>query len=113
MALEALWILELASQRGFRERELPHVSAPGNPGGIDHARILGSLRAYAGLSERSEAAPGAESVRGSLDSKEIGRAKAFSGPRDGASGMTKGQRSRGEAHNSLRKNLLFPITLLG
>src|ERR1017187_2091971 len=72
MAVEALWILELASQRGFRERGLPHVSATGNPGGIDGARILDSPRTYAGPSERSEPAPGTESVRSSLEPREIG-----------------------------------------
>jgi hypothetical protein len=113
MAVEALWILELASQRGFRERGLPHVSAPGNPGGIDGARILDSLRTYAGPSERSEPAPGTESVRSSLEPREIGLARALSGPRNRASGMTKDQWSGGGAHVSLKKPSYPQITTFG
>ena len=64
MALEALWMLELASQRGFRERARHRVSEPANPREVDGAGFFDTLGRNAGLSERSEPAPETESVPG-------------------------------------------------
>ena len=55
-------MLELASQRGFRECAQHHVSAPGFPGNVEGAGFFDSLGRDAGLSERSELAPETELV---------------------------------------------------
>jgi hypothetical protein len=40
VALEALWMLELAGQRGFRERVRHRASAPVNPRNVDTRWLL-------------------------------------------------------------------------
>ena len=75
MALEALWMLELPSQRGFRDRARRCVSAPAKPANVDGAVFFDSLGRNARLSERSEPAPRAESIPGCSDPREAGRAK--------------------------------------
>ena len=74
VALEALWMLELVSQRGSHECAQHRASAPGSSGNVEGARFFDSLGRNAGLSERSEPTPETESVSASLDSWEIGRA---------------------------------------
>jgi hypothetical protein len=75
MAPQILWMLELASQRGFRERTRHRVCGLANSGNADGAGCFDSLGRNAGLAERSEPPPGTESVPGSSESKEIGHAK--------------------------------------
>jgi hypothetical protein len=84
MALEALWMLELASQRNFRECAQHHVSNPGIPGNVEGAGFFDFLGRNAHLSEPSELAPETESVPASLESREIGRARGLVGPRKDA-----------------------------
>jgi len=74
MARQVLWMLELASQRGFRERARHRVSAPAYPGNVDGAGFFDSMGRNVGLSGRSEPAPAAESVPGSSKAREIGHA---------------------------------------
>ena len=85
MALEALWMLELASQRGFRECARHHASTPGMPGNVEGAGFFDSFGRNAGLFERSEPTPETESVPASLESREIGRARDFVGARNSGS----------------------------
>lgn len=54
MALDALWMLELASQRAFLECAQPHAPTPGMPGNVEGAGFFDSLGRNAGLFERSE-----------------------------------------------------------
>ena len=75
VALDALWMLELASQRGFRERARCGVSAPLNPRNVDGAGFFGSLRRNAESSKRPEPAPGAESAADSSESRDIWHAR--------------------------------------
>src|ERR1035437_618175 len=106
-------MLELASQRGFRERSQYRVSAPVNPRNVDGAGFFDSLGRSAELSERSEPAPGAESAPGSSESRDIGHPRGSVGPhigrsrRQGVSAVLRG------THNSLIERCLSPITLLG
>ena len=86
MALEAVWMLELASQRGFRRCAQHHVSAPGIPGNVEGAGFFAPLGRNAGLSEGSELALETESVPTSLESREIGHSSGSVGPRNDASG---------------------------
>jgi hypothetical protein len=85
MALDTLWMLELTSQRGFRECAQHHVSKPGIPGNVEDASFFDSLGRNAGLPGRSELAPETESVPASLESGQIGRARNFVGRPNGAS----------------------------
>ena len=56
-----------------------HVS-PGHPGNVESASFIDSFGRNAGVFERSEPAPKAESVPASLDSREIGRAEGCGPP---------------------------------
>ena len=78
MAPQALWMLELVSQRGFRGRTPHPVCAPANPRNSDGAGFFDSLGRNAGLSERLGPSPVAESVPGSSESRETGHAKGVS-----------------------------------
>ena len=71
MALEALWMLGLAGQPGFRECARYHVSATGIPGNVEGAGFFDSLGRNAGLSARSELPPETGSVPAPLESREI------------------------------------------
>ncbi|MGD0578099.1 MAG: substrate-binding domain-containing protein, partial [Bryobacteraceae bacterium] len=85
MALEALWMLDVVSQRGFRECAQHHVSTSSIPGNVEGAGFFDSLGRIDGSSERSELALETESVQASLKSREIGRARGLVGPRNDAS----------------------------
>ena len=145
MALEALWMLELANQRGFRECAQHHVSRPGIPGKVQGAGFFDSFGRNAGSSGRSELAPETKSlaklaaqvvdsscrltaaifiwsgagpphigtVPAFLDSREIGRARGFVGPRNGASRHHARPSALWGTHNSLMQNRLSATTLLG
>ena len=106
-------MVELASQRGFRECAHHHVSAPGNPGNVESAGFFDSLGRNAGLPERSEPAPGTESVLGSLESREIGHAKGAPARAPAHSRPHGRPVVLRRTHNSLMENRLSAITLLG
>jgi len=75
--------------------------------------MVDSLGRNAGFSERSEPAPGAESVPGSSESREIGHAKGGVGPGTGQSRRHGRPAVLRGSHNSLMEKRLSPITLLG
>lgn len=109
VALDALWMLELASQRRFRERARCGVSAPLNPRNVDGAGFFGSLRRNAESSKRPEPAPGA-------NRPPILRSPGTSGTPGGTVGPHTGRsrrQGRSRTHNSLIERYLSPITLLG
>jgi hypothetical protein len=72
-------MLDLVSQRAFRECAQHHVSMPGIPGNVEGAGFSIPLGRNAGLSERSELAPETESVPTSLEPRGL------VGPRNDAS----------------------------
>ena len=96
MALDALWMLELASQRDFREWAQHHVAAPGTPGNVEGAGFFDSLGRNARLSEGPELAPETESVPASLESREIGRGGVSSARATAHSPITADRRCCGE-----------------
>jgi hypothetical protein len=106
-------MLELASQRDFRECAQHHVSTPGVPGNTEGASFFDSLGRNAGLSGRSELAPETESVPTSLESREIGWARGFLGRPAGASRHHGRPLVPWGIHNSLMQSRLSAITLLG
>lgn len=113
MAPPTLWMLELASERGFRQRSRHRVFAPAKAGNVVGAGFFDSLIRNARLSEPSESAPGAESAPGSSESRGIGvpkrvsaRARAIS-RRHGRPVVLTG------THNSLMEKCLSQITLMG
>src|ERR1035437_376766 len=112
MALGALWILELTSRSGFRERAQPHVSTPCVPGNVEGADFSDSLGRNAGWSEGSELAPETESVAPSLEPREIGHARGLDGRRNDTSRHHGRPSALRKTHNSLMQNLLSAITLL-
>ena len=81
MALETLWMLELARQCGFRACTTHQVSAPGNPGAVSGDGILDCLGKNATSSEGPEPSPGTDPVPFSLNSNEIGGARGEGVPR--------------------------------
>jgi len=106
-------MLELASQRGFRECGQDHVSTPGIPGNVEGAGFFDFLGSNAHLSERPELAPETERVPVSLESRETGRAWGLVGPRKDASRHHGRLSVLWGTHNSLMQNRLSAITLLG
>ena len=94
MALEALWMLELPSQRGFRECAQHHVSRPGIPSNVEGTGWFDSLGR-------------------NVASGEVRRARGLAGPPSDTS------RHHGRlpvlwgTHNSLMQDRLSAITLLG
>ena len=114
VALEALWMLQLASQGGFHECAEHNVSTLGVPGSVEGAGFSDSLGRNAGLSARSELAPETESAPAPLESRETGRAGGLGRPR----ARTRVQPSRQAVGvvgtcNSLMQQRLSAITLLG
>jgi len=111
--LEALWMLELASQLRFRECARHHVSTPGVPGNVEGGGFFDSLGRNAGFSQPPALAPETKSVRAFLDSREGGRGRGFVGPRKGAPRHGSGLPRLWATHNSLIQNPLSAVALLG
>jgi hypothetical protein len=89
-------MLGLASQRGFCESAQHHAPTPGVPANVEGAGFFDSLGRNAGLSELWEPTPETESVRASLESREIGGARSSSARATAHPAITADRRCCGE-----------------
>ena len=106
-------MLELVSQRGFRERDQQPVSGPANPGNLDGAGFFDPMGRRGGLSERSEPAPGTELVPRISGAQDTGMPRGCRLAHRRIPAIAADAVVLRRTHNSLMEKRLSPTTLLG